>query len=119
MQLLGFSASQRDWGGSMGFEDTYNCICRSSFWFGNRLHPFCVALINGVPAMAVEVEFGKVADVCSTIGYPHWVNPNDNLREAYVRLMSDWEGTREKVDVNVGIVRRRLEKAVDEVLELC
>lgn len=119
MQLLGFSPSQGDWGGSIKFSDTYDGICRSSFWFGNRLHPFCVALINGIPAIAVEVEFEKVADVCSTIGYPHWVNSNEDLKEAYVRLMSDWEGTLEKVSVSIEAVRRRLVDAVDEAIDLC
>jgi len=75
-------------------EGSCAAVYRSSFWFGNRLHPFCVALVNSVPTIGVEIEFRKVEDVCSTLDYPYWTRANaplEELREMYYRLTSGWK----------------------------
>jgi len=107
-----FSQVQGDLGAWSSLEDTYRGIYESSFWFGNRLHPFCVALINGVPALAVELEFDKVQDVCSTIKYPYMKGGQDVMKlYPIVNAMN--------VQERISGIREDLNKLVEESLTLC
>lgn len=116
--FLNFSTAQGDWGGQLGLEHTYSEIGKASFWFGNRLHPFCVALINGIPAMAVEVEFRKVEDVCQMLNYPFWVKPGENLQMNYRNLMREWDNIKDAVKYRITDIRHSLENMVEEAIKL-
>jgi len=115
--LIQFSSAQGDKGFPFTLEEAYYGICKSSFWFGNRLHPFCIALINNIPAIAVEMEFRKVEDVCSTIEYPHWVKSGDNIIEVYGHLMQNWSHERKNLKYRIDGVRTGLKEMVQEILD--
>jgi len=121
VRLLSFSVIQGDKGEQLSLGDAYYGVCASSFWFGNRCHPFCIALINGIPAMAVELEFRKIEDVCSTLGYPYWIKaatPISLVKAAYVDLMMNWPSIRKKVKKSVSLIREGLKDLVKEALTL-
>lgn len=117
-RIIPFSLPQGDHGVKLGLEQTYQEVCSASFWFGNRLHPFCIALINDIPSIAVEIEFRKVEDVCSTINYPYWIKLGDNVVEIYDVLIRNWNHDREKLKFQIDRVRTGLKKMVKETLSL-
>jgi len=118
IRVLKFASEQGDYGAKLGLLETYNEVCSASFWFGNRLHPFCVALINDIPSIAVEIEFRKVEDVCSTINYPYWIRPDENISDMYDLLMQNWEEERESIKSRIDVVRSDLKDMVKECLTL-
>jgi polysaccharide pyruvyl transferase WcaK-like protein len=75
---------------SLDAAGTRRAIAESSFWYGNRLHAFCLALLEGTPAIGVEIEFQKVEDVCSTLSYPFWTLPRSDIKTVYDNLLAHW-----------------------------
>ena len=118
IQLIPMSQNQGDLGEVLGFNETYDEVCRASFWFGNRLHPFCVALINNIPAIAVEIEFNKVEDACSIIKYPYWVHPGDDIYKTCDLLAQNWDSDREMRNREIANVKHGLMDIVREALKL-
>lgn len=101
---------------SLDARETRNAIARASFWFGNRLHAFCLALIESVPAIGVEIEFRKVEDVCSTLDYPYWVNAGTQFKQKYYRLVENWDTIDRRVQEKIATVRANLRSQVRYIL---
>lgn len=117
---------------NLGAIQTYREMRNASFWFGNRLHPFCIALIHGIPTIGLDIEFDKVEDVCSSIDYPYYIkNENlylDSFRKMYVNLMDNekegnadnWEKINERVQIKINDIRNNLKtfarKIVDDII---
>ncbi len=95
---------------------THRGIAESSFWFGNRLHAFCLALIEGVPTIGVEVEFRKVEDVCSILGYPHWIHAGDAFEQTYFDLAANSGSIYAKVARNIVTIRTSLRSQAQQIL---
>lgn len=102
-------------------EDSCAAVYRSSFWLGNRLHPFCVALINSVPTIGVEIEFRKVEDVCSILNYPYWIRaeaPIEEFKEMYYRLTNNWEKVNEGVQKRIIEIRKDLREIAQRTVDI-
>lgn len=97
---------------------TRQAIAKSSFWFGNRLHAFCLALIEGVPAIGVEVEFMKVEDVCSTLNYPFWIYPLQGAETAYMLLTSKQDYIHDATQLKIATIAQNLRSQAREILTL-
>jgi len=95
---------------------TRNAIARASFWFGNRLHAFCLALIESVPAIGIEIEFRKVEDVCSTLGYPYWVYAGNPFEEKYFQLVENWNTIDRQVQEKIATIRRNLRSQAQHIV---
>ena len=96
-------------------------VYRSSFWLGNRLHPFCVALINSVPTIGVEIEFRKVEDVCSTLNYPYWIRadaPIEEFKEIYYQLTDNWEKVNEGVQKKITEIKKDLRELARRTVDI-
>lgn len=93
-------------------------IAEASFWFGNRLHAFCLALIEGVPAIGVEIEFRKVEDVCSTLNYPYFTYGGYPIEHTYYHLMQDWDTKYIQVQERIAVIRRGLRSRAQHILEM-
>ena len=102
-------------------EDSCAAVYRSSFWLGNRLHPFCVALINSVPTIGVEIEFRKVEDVCSTLNYPYWIRadaPIEEFKEMYYKLTDNWEKVNEDVQKKITEIKKDLRELAQRTVDI-
>lgn len=137
IKLFSFAKGQGDdvGGKKIGFKtmdsfnniETYNEMIKSSFWFGNRLHPFCIALMHGISTIGLDIEFNKVESVCSTLDYPYWIkNENLNLstfESMYKDVIDNHEKINEGVQKKIDIIRNDLkmlaEKIFDDILARC
>lgn len=102
-------------------EDSCAAVYQSSFWLGNRLHPFCVALINSVPTIGVEIEFRKVEDVCSTLDYPYWIKADANIEEfknMYYQLTNNWEKVNEGVQKRITEIKKDLKEFTQRTVDI-
>jgi len=102
-------------------ESSCAAVYRSSFWFGNRLHPFCVALINSIPTIGVEIEFRKVEDVCSTLDYSYWIRANaplEEFKEMYYKLTSNWKKVNEGVQKRIAGIKEDLRALARRALDI-
>jgi len=101
-------------------EQVYEMTCKSSFWFGNRLHPFAIALINHVPAIPVEIEFNKVQDLCSTIGFKHYIHHEElslkTLHRTYIDLMNNWDKIDVQCNDQIDRVRNKYKSLITELV---
>ncbi len=105
-------------GAGLGLAATYNVLRDASFYFGNRLHPMLLCLLNGIPSIGVELEFNKVKCACSVIDYPYYVNegaPLHELEHVYYTLRDD---DMNKYAGKIDSVRMSLKKNVSEALGL-
>lgn len=131
VKLFSFCQQQHDDLGNQatGYESlvldadaTRRGIAESSFWFGNRLHAFCLALIEGIPAIGVEIEFQKVQDVCSTLSYPGFMKHIDYPLSFHVRLheilMNDWYETQWRLKGKIAEICHNLIGQAQEILGL-
>lgn len=73
VKFVALSKEQLDVGAPLSLRDTYYALLDSQMVITNRLHPACLALINEIPAIPIEIEFGKVGEVCRLLEYPYWV----------------------------------------------
>jgi len=94
-------------------------VARSSFWFGNRLHPFCLALINSIPTIGLEIEFRKIEDVCVVLDYPYWLREADlsDFDELYNRLIGNWSETSKKLSFQINQTREYLQEFAKKIVE--
>jgi len=102
-------------------EESCAAVYRSYFWLGNRLHPFCVALINSVPTIGVEIEFRKVEDVCSTLNYPYWIRadaPIEEFKEMYYQLTNKWEKVNEGVQKKITEIKKDLWEIAQRTVDI-
>lgn len=125
VKLFSFCEAQLDGVGnkSSGYENyvldasqTRRAIAEASFWFGNRLHAFCLALVEGVPTIGVEIEFRKVEDVCSILAYPYWVYGGNPFEETYYRLLGSWDTTHKQVQEKITSIRHNLRSQAQHIL---
>lgn len=133
IKLFSFSKPQTDHLGasSIGYKtvdadviQTYNEMIKSSFWFGNRLHPFSIALIYDIPTIGLDIEFDKVEDLCSSIHYNYYIKNEDlnidTFRCMYNNVIKNHEVIDKNVQTEISIVRNNLEtfarKIVDSVI---
>lgn len=96
--------------------ETRKAIAESSFWFGNRLHAFCLALIESVPAIGVELEFRKVEDVCSTLDYPYCADPGALVPPLYRLLQEKWGTVFERTQQHIAAIRASLRSQAQQIL---
>lgn len=101
---------------SLDARETRNSIAKASFWFGNRLHAFCLALIESVPTIGVEIEFRKVEDICSTIDYPYWVYAGGQFEQKYYRLVENWNTIDSQVKERIATICGNLRSQVRYIL---
>ena len=111
-----FCKGQGDTGEHLSPRGAYDAICKCSFWTGNRLHPACIALLNGIPVIPVDIEFNKVEDVCSVIGYSYWIKDSefDKYEQMYCELRE--KGIPNKTMENINNIRMFLKKKIREIV---
>lgn len=128
VKMFSFAKDQGDCRGGLGYEiydlninQTYNGLIQSSFWFGNRLHPFCIALMHSIPTIGLEIEFRKVEDVCSTLDYLYWLNisdfSGDTFVDMYSKLMENHKEIDEKVQIRISSIRQQLCNIAERILK--
>lgn len=127
VQLFSFCEAQHDGSANKfsGFDSyvldaqqTRRGIAESAFWFGNRLHAFCLALIEGIPSIGVEIEFRKVEDVCSTIDYPYWLYPGQSVESMHRQLSERWNDNKDYWQKTILLTAYHLTCQAEEILEI-
>lgn len=114
---IGFSKNQRDICDKfLTLEETYEAVCSSSWWWGNRLHSFALALINRIPAIALDIEYRKVHDLCTTINYPYYVTTEENPMELYDDLMDNWGNQIEETQSQIANIRGNLKNLIGDFI---
>ena len=103
---------------SLDVNQTWKGIAKSSFWFGNRLHAFCAALIGGVPTIGVEIEFKKIEDVCTTLDYPYWVYAGNSIETKYYQLIENWDNINKQLQDKIATIRNNLRNQIKHILEM-